>query len=141
MNRLLALTCLLLACGQAMAEIVVPTRTIRANEPLLLDDFELRPGELNGVVNTLSFLEGLESRVPLYVGRPIRLQDVGPPALVNRNEIVVLVFASRGLEIRTDGRALSRGALGDRVRVMNLASRSTLFGTVAEDGTVYVGGF
>lgn len=127
--------------GSALADIVVPTRTIRPNEMLVLQDFEIRDGELAGVVNTLAFLEGMEARVPLYPGRPIRLQDVGPPALVDRNEIVTLVFSSGGLEIRADGRALSRGAMGDRVRVMNLASRSTLFGTVAQDGTVHVGGF
>lgn len=130
-----------LAAGQAVADIVVPTRTIRVNELLSPQDFEVREGELRGVVTNLAFLEGLEARVALYPGRPVRLQDVGPPALVDRNEIVVLVFASGGLQIRADGRALSRGALGDRVRVMNLASRSTLFGVVAEDGSVHVGGF
>jgi flagella basal body P-ring formation protein FlgA len=141
MKRLMIALALALVAGDALADIVVPTRTIRAKEPLSLQDFEVRPGELRGVVNTLAFLEGMEARVALYPGRPIRLQDVGPPALVDRNEIVVLVFATGGLQIRADGRALSEGALGDRVRVMNLASRSTLFGTVAEDGTVHVGGF
>jgi len=141
MKPCVALLGLLLTASAALADIVVPTRTIRAEEMLVPQDFEVRQGTLRGVVDDVGMLEGMQARVALYPGRPIRLQDVGPPALVDRNEIVILVFEAGGLEIRADGRALSRGAFGDRVRVMNLASRSTLFGTVASDGTVHVGGF
>ncbi|MEM9971263.1 MAG: flagella basal body P-ring formation protein FlgA, partial [Pseudomonadota bacterium] len=42
------------------------------------------------------------------------------------------------LTIRTEGRVLDRGAVGDRVRVMNLTSRSTVSGIVAAGGTVVV---
>jgi len=141
MSRSIPVLALCLMGSQALADIVVPTRAIRPNELLVPQDFEVKSGDLAGVVNTLDFLEGLEARVALYPGRPIRIQDVGPPALVDRNEIVILVFEYGGLEIRADGRALSRGAIGDRVRVMNTSSRATLFGTVAEDGSVHVSGF
>ena len=63
---------------------------------------------------------------------------VGAPALVERNQIVELIFARNGLHIVTEGRALDRAGAGERVRVMNLSSRSTLFGTVTASGTVSV---
>ena len=43
------------------------------------------------------------------------------------------------LRIVTEGRALDRAAVGQPVRVMNLASRQTVSGTVAEDGSIEVG--
>jgi flagella basal body P-ring formation protein FlgA len=59
--------------------------------------------------------------------------------LVDRNQIVTLVYNLGGLEITTEGRALDRGGLGDVVGVMNLSSRKTVTGQLAEDGFVYVG--
>jgi flagella basal body P-ring formation protein FlgA len=42
------------------------------------------------------------------------------------------------LRIDTEGRALDRAAAGEAVRVMNLASRQTVTGTVEPDGTIEV---
>ena len=76
----------------------------------------------------------------LYAGRPILPEHLMEPARVQRNEIVPLVFRQSGLSIATSGRVLDRGAIGDTVRVMNLSSRTTLFGTVLADGSVDVTG-
>lgn len=81
---------------------------------------------------------GLEARTILYPGRPIRAGDVGPPALIERNALVLLHYRRGGLWISTDGRALGRGAAGERVRVMNLTSRTTVTGRIAADGSVHV---
>ena len=71
-------------------------------------------------------------------GGPILLDDIGRPALVTRNQIVQVHFRTNGLQIVTEGRALERGAIGDRLRIMNLSSRATLFGQVQDDGTILV---
>jgi len=81
---------------------------------------------------------GMESRVVLYAGRPIRADDLIAPAIVKRNQIAPILFNNAGLSISTYGRVLDRGAAGDVVRVMNLASRSTLFGQVQENGSIRV---
>ena len=81
---------------------------------------------------------GMEARVTLYAGRPIPLASLAPPAQVERNQLVTLVFRQGGLEIRAEGRALARGAPDETVRVMNLASRNTLSGRVAGPGLVFV---
>jgi flagellar basal body P-ring formation protein FlgA len=76
--------------------------------------------------------------VTLYAGRPIPLSALGPPALVERNQVVTLVFQRGGLEIRAEGRALGRGGEGDTIRIMNLASRNTVTGWVTGDGLIHV---
>ncbi len=122
----------------ARADTPVPARNLRAHTVIAPEDLAWRNADVPGALSDPAEIIGQETRVTLYAGRPIRPGDIGPPALVTRNQIVTLRFNTRGLRIRTDGRALGRGGAGDRIRVMNLASRSTLFGVVAPDGTINV---
>ncbi|WP_299984262.1 flagellar basal body P-ring formation chaperone FlgA [uncultured Ruegeria sp.] len=122
----------------SLAEIVVPTRTIRAKEVIAASDLEIKASEVAGAVQNPEALIGQEARVALYPGRPIRPADIGPPAIVDRNDLVTLVFDRAALSIAAEGRALGRGAVGDRIRVMNLASRTTISGVIRPDGQIEV---
>lgn len=135
MGRLLLL---LLFAAPVHADSVVPTRTIRADAMIAPGDVVLRKGAQSGGFSRLSDVVGQEARVALYPGRPIGLNDIGPPALVARNQVVRIAFVANGLEIVTEGRALERGAIGDHVRIMNLASRATVIGQVQSDGSIQV---
>ena len=73
-------------------------------------------------------------------GRPIAAGDLGPPAVVERNQIVTLRFRRGALLIEGEGKALDRGPEGARVRVMNLLSRVSVTGRVAGPNLVEVGG-
>ncbi len=128
-------TCLAAPCA---ADIVVATEIIRANTIIEPGSVGLKKGAADGVHSDLSEVIGLEARKSIYPGRPVRFGDVGAPALVERNQIVTLIFSGSGLSIETDGRSLSRAGAGERLRVMNLASRSTVTGTVMLDGNVRV---
>jgi flagella basal body P-ring formation protein FlgA len=125
------------AAGPVVADIIVPTRTIRAQEILGADDLLLKSTDGGGSV-TLQDLIGQEARVALYPGRAIHARHVGPPTLVDRNQVVPLIYARGGLQIVTEGRALARAGAGDYVRVMNLASRATVMGRVLQDGRIEV---
>jgi len=138
MRLILALLLSVIAAASS-AETIVATKTIRANTILTTQDVAINRN-LSGGLRDPADVVGMETKVVLYVGRPIRAEDIGPPALVNRNQIVPLVFRSSGLSISTAGRALDRGAVGDMIRVMNMSSRSTLFGTVLPDGSIDVSG-
>lgn len=122
----------------AAAEMVVPTRTIRPAQIIDATDLTLVAGDLVTGFDRLADVIGQEARVALYAGRPVLAGDIGPPAIVTRNQIVPLIYTANGISIRTEGRALERGAIGDRIRVMNLGSRATLFGQILNDGTIEV---
>ncbi|MDA7964358.1 flagellar basal body P-ring formation chaperone FlgA [Ruegeria sp.] len=122
----------------ALADIVVPTRTIRAKEVIVAADLETKTVNIAGAVTDPADLIGQEARVALYPGRPIRPGDFGPPAIVNRNDLVTLIFHQASLSISTEGRALGRGAAGERIRVMNLSSRTTVTGLIRPDGQIEV---
>ena len=101
-------------------------------------DLEIKQMDVAGAITDPSAVIGQEARVALYAGRPIRISDFGPPAIVNRNDLVTLVFDHALLSISTEGRALGRGAVGDRIRVMNLSSRTTITGLIRADGQIEV---
>lgn len=123
----------------AFADSLVATRTIRAQSVIGPDDLTLVDAEVPGAATDLAEALGLETRVAIYAGKPVRLSDLGAPALIDRNQVVTLVYLAGGLTISTEGRAMGRGAEGDVIRVINLASRSTVSGRVGPGGVVYVG--
>ena len=122
----------------ALSDIVVPARTIRAKQVITDQDVLFKSVDLEGVISDLPDVVGMEARVALYPGRPIRFGDVGPPAIVGRNDLVTLVFDRGGLSISTEGRALGRGSEGDVIRAMNLSSRTTVSGRIRSDGAIEV---
>jgi len=122
------------------SETLVAARTIRATALIGPADVVAVPGRAPGALSHPDEAVGLEARVALYAGRPIRPGDVGPAAVVERNGIVVLLYRRGGLTILAEGRALGRAAPGESLRVMNLSSRTTVTGIVAEDGVVHVAG-
>jgi flagellar basal body P-ring formation protein FlgA len=136
---MLRLILLLALAAPVSAESLVATRTIRAKSLVAAEDLALVSADLPGALRDPEQAVGLEARVAIYAGKPVRPGDLGPPTLVERNQLVTLVYLSGGLAISTEGRALARGSEGDEVRVMNLGSRSTVTGRIGPDGAVYVG--
>lgn len=122
------------------ADTVVAKRTVRAMAIVTPDDVGLVPGDVAGAFDDLALVVGQEARVVLYAGRPVLRGDLGPPALVDRNQIVRLIFRAGPVSIMAEGRALDRGGMGDRLRVMNLDSRNTVTGLIGPDGSVHVTG-
>lgn len=123
----------------AVADTLVAARTIRAQTLLTPSDLAMIPGDVPGALISPEEALGLEARVVLYSGRPIMAGDVGPAAIIERNQIVKLIYAVGTLSISANGRALGRGGPGDVLRVMNLTSKSTVSGIVAANGFVYIG--
>lgn len=135
------LTCLFVAAPvAALADTVIAARTIRAHTLVTASDLALAEGSVPGALSEMTAALGQEARVMIYAGRPLRSADLGPPALIERNQIVTLRFRRGGLAISAEGRAMGRAAAGETVRAVNLASRLTVSGTVSADGSVHVTG-
>ncbi|MBP7240732.1 MAG: flagellar basal body P-ring formation protein FlgA [Amaricoccus sp.] len=135
--RLLALALVLGAPAQAGS--VAPVRAIRAQTVIAAADLTLLDEDTPGAIASIDEAAGLEAKVTLYTGRPILPSQLGPPALVERNQLVRMTYLRGPLAIEAEGRALDRGGPGERVRVMNLASKQIVTGAVAENGSVEVG--
>ena len=135
---LFCLCCLPLVAGPAWTQSIVATHTIRSQAILTAADVSQIDQDIAGTYLSVAEVVGMEARVVLYAGRPIRIDDIGPPALIERNQIITLYYTSGALTIAAEARALARAGIGDRLRVMNLASRSVVSGWVQNDGSVSV---
>lgn len=120
------------------SQTVVAAHTIRTKSVITLEDIVLLDTDSTGSIGDLDLVAGMEARSILYQGRPIRPQDIGPPALIERNQIVSIIYIDGSLVIMTEGRALNRGGLGDRVRVLNLSSKMAITGTVESSSQVRI---
>lgn len=123
----------------ALGDSLVAARVIKAQTPLVAEDVMLVAADIPGALTDPAQAIGQETRIAIYPGRPVMGDGLGPAAMVDRNQIVSLIYQSGGLAIRTEGRALSRGAEGEIIEVMNLASRTKVTGRVGADGGVTVG--
>lgn len=137
MKRTLVLVLAFLATPAA-SETVVAAKNLRPGMIVTAQDVKLAAADFAGGFQLLEDVIGQEARVVLYAGRPVLPNDIGPPALIDRNQIVTLVYTAGPMTILTEGRSLGRGAIGDRVRVMNLSSRTTVTGSVTINGDVIV---
>lgn len=129
---------LIFAAGVSHAQTVVPNTTIQPGEIVEASNLTVREGQVAGTFADPSKAEGFEARKVLYAGQPIRQKDLRQPSVIQRNQLVQLVFSTGGMSIITEGRALDRASAGDVLRVMNLASRTTVSGKADAAGTVFV---
>ncbi|HMQ91542.1 MAG TPA: flagellar basal body P-ring formation chaperone FlgA [Amaricoccus sp.] len=138
-SLLCGLMVLMLAAGAVFAQSVTPVRAIRAQS--LIGEADVVPSETSaaGAVAEIAAVVGQEARTTLYPGRPILSNQIGAPALVERNQLVRMHFSEGALSITTEGRTLDRAGAGELVRVMNLASRQIVTGSVLADGSIEVG--
>lgn len=79
-------------------------------------------------------------RAKRYVreGTPLTWDVVEPVPDVHRGDRVTLVAAVGGIVVQVPGEALSEGRIGDVVTVRNLTSGNVVYGTLDEDGIVWV---
>ncbi len=112
----------------AAAEDIFAARNIRAGNALSAED--IVPPEERDAMRRAVKLIGMEAVRTIYRGQPLQETELRKPTLVKRNAIVQMEFAKGPMSISAEGRALDQGGMGDRIRVMNLASRRIVIATV-----------
>ncbi|CUH40652.1 flagellar basal body P-ring biosynthesis protein FlgA [Jannaschia seosinensis] len=138
MIRLLLFAALIGTASTSAAETVTVLHPVRAGMSLDSGDLGFLDQDAADAFADPRDVIGLEARVNLFPGRPIRTRDVGLPTVVTRNAVVPLVYRRAGLTITLEGRALQRAGEGEPVRVMNLSSRNTVTGIATAAGAVVV---
>ena len=130
---------LLLFANAAGADTVFAVRNLPAQTIIGPADVFVQDLDVPGAEARLDDVIGREARTTIYKDRPVLAASIGAPTIVQRNQVVPLLFSAGALVISTEGRALDRGGAGDDIRIMNTTSRTTIRGTVLADGSVMVG--
>jgi flagellar basal body P-ring formation protein FlgA len=81
---------------------------------------------------------GLAARRELRPGQPLHDADLMKPAIVQRNDLVTIVYEAPGLSLTLRGQAQDAGALGDTISVLNVQSKRMVQGVVSGPGRVTV---
>lgn len=123
-------------------EIPVPNRRIAAGELVSRDDVEMksvRAEALAGsVITSAQSVIGKEATRLLSPGQPIREDSLGKPAVVRKNEEVLLLFRKGGLQLTSKGLALGDAAQGQPVRVARPSASRPIEGVAVAEGVVMV---
>jgi flagella basal body P-ring formation protein FlgA len=104
-----------------------------------LDYIEIPKNKLsNGAIVNESDLVNMTPRRSISSGKPILLNDLEHPKMVDRGDAITLVFESGAMTLTAKGKSLQAGAHGDTVRVTNLDSNKNLQGVVTADREVTI---
>lgn len=129
---------LIVLATPAFADSVVATRAIAASAVVTAEDVTLVAMEIQGAAKSIEDVIGQVANTAIAAGRIVQRNQISAPIHVERNSVVTLILQAGGLEIRTEGRALAAGKLGETIDIMNLSSRSRLRGAIIGAGIVRV---
>ncbi len=92
-----------------------------------------------GSPNDPDALIGLAARRPLRAGATVGSNDVSAVQVVKANDLVTLLFENGGISLSLQAKALSAGALGETVSVLNVTSKKVVQAVVIGPGQAAVG--
>jgi flagella basal body P-ring formation protein FlgA len=75
---------------------------------------------------------------PLTAGTELQHSMLEAPVVIKRGDQTVIAAGNAQLSVRMTGKALQDGAIGEQIRVQNLASKRTIQGEVQADGSILV---
>lgn len=138
MKRVSLLAIAFFSGDMSQAEPLVAARTIPSHAIVTMEDLLFSDVASKDLFPAVDDVVGQEARVAIYAGRPIRPADLVAPALVERNQVVTVLYNIGLLSISVEARSLGRGGEGDVLRFVNIDSRTTITGTVLSDGSIHV---
>lgn len=125
-------------------EILVPASDLDRGDAIDAKDLVLvkRPaGQVAAdVVLTKEDLIGMVPRRVLRAGEPIRSSDIARPILVEKNQLVTVVYIAKGFSLSMRGRAGTNGVMGETIKVQNPQSKRFVEGVVTGPGQISVTG-
>ncbi|NBV54134.1 MAG: flagella basal body P-ring formation protein FlgA [Proteobacteria bacterium] len=140
---------LVFSAGSSWAEAPLPTisvpvlkQAVQKGQTIMPENIMLQATSAGSVfastVTQPQQIEGLQAVRPLAAGQPISKLHLRVAPAIARNTAVVLRFSRGGIELTGSGTALEDGQVGQTIKVLNPATRSTLIGTVHANNIVEI---
>ena len=123
-------------------KVLVAARTLQKGGILKEADIKLVRHDLASLAH--GYFETKDSGIGLKVKKRALAGDVLTPSMLKRPKVIkrgqkISIMAELGnMEVRMMGEAMSDGAIGDRIKVMNLKSRQKLDGIVVTSAEVKI---
>lgn len=130
--------------AEAVVDLPVLARPVGRGEVITASDLEwiqMAAGRVRAEhLSSEAALIGMAARRSLRPGAPLREFDIEAPSVIERGEIVSLVYRSGALTLAARARAMEDGAEGDLIRFVNLQSNRTVEAVAAGPGRARVSG-
>ena len=114
---------------------IVARQSIRRGERFSSQNVGLKAVRLTGdhgqTLQNVDLIIGQTAAASLRQGTIVLADQVAPDVLVKRGEIITVACVSGSLVVRTVGRAVENGSLGDIIAVRHEETRETFFATVS----------
>lgn len=123
-------------------KILVASRVLQRDEVLTVSDVKFVKHDLASL--PYGYFDNIESAIGMKLKRrslegavltPTMLKK---PQVITRGQQISILAQSGRMAVRMSGKALSSGAIGDRIKVMNLKSNQKLEGVVTSSSEVKV---
>lgn len=127
---------------EVWSDVVLTVKPLGRYQPIEAEDILVKKMNLarvpaNVVVRADQVL-GLRARHNIAANCVLRSDQIESPPVVRRGDVVQMVAESDVLKVAVKGMAKENGAVGERIRVMNLRSRKIIHAEVLDEQTVQV---
>lgn len=127
---------------EVLAEVVITRKPLGRHKPITEDDITVLKMDLakvpSDVITDPEAVLGKRTRRAIGSETVMRANLVEFPPLVRRGDVVLIVAENQGFKITAMGQVKKKGALGDRIPVMNFDSKKVLYARVMDANTVKI---
>jgi flagella basal body P-ring formation protein FlgA len=127
---------------EVLADVVITKKPLGRHKPITEDDIMVLKMDLAkapaDVITDPEMVLGKRTRRAIGSQTMLRANLVEFPPLVKRGDVVVIVAETNGLKITALGQVKKKGALGDRIPVVNFESKKVLYARVVDSNTVKI---
>lgn len=131
--------------GRAWRMVEVPVLSERLNPGSEIQEHHLSWQRMRAdkvrrqTVTDAGELLGMSPKRTVAPNRPIRSNDLQRPVMIDKGDVVTMVFRAGGLTLTASGRAVESGGRNGVIRVLNERSRLTVEARIVAPGQVVVG--
>ena len=92
----------------------------------------------SGYFESIEHLTGKVLTQNLTKGTVLTKHHIKSPVAINRGQMVTLIAKNSAVEVSTEGKAMSKGALGERIKVKNLKTERIVEGVIIDKHLINV---
>jgi len=122
--------------------VLVASHQLNKNSILTEADYKLEKHDLAelhyGFFEDLKSAAGMKLKRRVLAGAVLTPAMLKKPKIISRGQQISIMAQSGRMQVRMEGKALANGAVGERIKVMNLKSKQKLEGIVTSSGVVKV---
>ncbi len=123
-------------------DIAVSSKLLSRGNLIKKSDVRLKRIDLatlpQGYIDDLDDLIGYKLKRRIAAGTALTPAIIEKPHRIKRGQRVTILARSGSMEVRMVGKALANGAIGDRIKVVNIKSKKKREGIVTKNGEVKV---